>query len=124
MLSKCCGAEVFTSSIINRCLRCGRDVEVTTSASLPSFKGKDEKANTSEVSTVGYMDKPLGSDLNKHFMAIAMMLAEGEVPEYEMVSEFEVHKFEDFLKKYKINYIKRSIFNNHPVYLFSIPEEM
>lgn len=37
MLSRCCSAEVFISSLFNRCIRCGKDVEVKTSAPSSSF---------------------------------------------------------------------------------------
>lgn len=40
MKSRCCSAETYTSSLFNRCTRCGRDVEVTTSVPSSSFKGK------------------------------------------------------------------------------------
>lgn len=40
MISRCCSAEIYTSSLFNRCIRCGRDVEVTTSVPSSSFKGK------------------------------------------------------------------------------------
>jgi hypothetical protein len=121
VISKCCKAEIYTSPLFNRCLRCGRDVEVTTSVPFSSFKEKDGN----EVNGVGYMEEPLDNNLKNHFTTIVLMLAEGKVPEYEIVSQFEVNKFEDFLRKNRINYIKKSIFAKfrEPSFLFSIPEE-
>jgi hypothetical protein len=40
MISRCCNAEIYTSSLFNRCLRCTRDVEVKTSVPSSSFKRK------------------------------------------------------------------------------------
>jgi hypothetical protein len=125
-MSSCpyCNAEVFVGDVIVRCLRCQRDLEGKIPREPINLSQKGE-TDTSGVSTVGFMEESLGNNLKSHFKTILLMLAEGAVPEYEIISEFEVRRFEDFLRKNRINYIKKSIFvkMKETSYLFSLPEE-
>lgn len=120
-----CSAEVFVGNVLVRCLRCSKDIDRERIPEQPVKLNEKDEINTSEVSAVGFMEEPLDNNLAKHFTSIVIMLAEGAVPEYEIISEFESRRFEDFLKKGRVNYIKKSIFRKmkEPSYLFSLPEE-
>jgi hypothetical protein len=77
---------------------------------------------------MGYMDNPMDVGLDNHFKTIVLMLAEGKVTEYEMIQDFEIVRFEKYLRAKRINYNKKSFFPKpgqyrEPSFLFSLPEE-